>query len=39
MEMSLAEYKWMLKRHWPFIVNVEEDSIELWKNPHIKINH
>ncbi len=38
LEMSLAEYKWMLKRRWPFIVNVEEDGIELWKNPEIEIN-
>lgn len=35
--MSLAEYKWMLKRQWPFIVTVEEDGIELWRNPELKI--
>jgi len=38
-EMSLSEYKWMLKRRWPFIVNVEEDGIELWKNPEIEIKN
>ncbi len=37
-EMSLAKYRWMLRRRWPFIVNVEEDGIELWKNPQIEIN-
>jgi len=37
-EMSLAKYKWMIRRRWPFIVNVEEDGIELWKNPEIEIN-
>ncbi|MEW5766664.1 MAG: nucleotidyltransferase domain-containing protein [bacterium] len=37
-EMSLAEYKWMLRRDWPFIVNVEEDGIELWRHPEIEIN-
>jgi len=36
-EMSLAEYKWMIGRRWPFIVTVEEDGIELWKNPEIEL--
>lgn len=36
-DMSLAEYRWMLKRAWPFIVNVENDGIELWRNQRIEI--
>lgn len=36
-EMSLSKYKWMLQRRWPFIVNVEEDGIELWKNSEINL--
>ncbi|MEW6096404.1 MAG: nucleotidyltransferase domain-containing protein [bacterium] len=38
-EMSLSKYKWMLRRRWPFIVNVEEDGIELWRNPEIEIKN
>lgn len=38
-EMSLSEYRWMLRRRWPFIVNVEEDGIELWRNPEIEIKN